>query len=167
MSERMLATIRRILDVTPIEGADSICLYHVDGWQVVRKLNIEKKMRAWGAFGLNVALQGELVGPGIQGNIYGLAKHEFYLFDIFNITKQKYVPRDERLFISETLQLKHVPFIDMITLDGRAVGDCLEYAKGTSCLNLGKQREGLVFKQVNGQFSFKVINNDYLLKQKD
>ncbi|MED7641731.1 UNVERIFIED_CONTAM: RNA ligase (ATP), partial [Lactobacillus acidophilus] len=35
MSERKLATVRTIGEVKPIEGADSICAYMVDGWQVV------------------------------------------------------------------------------------------------------------------------------------
>lgn len=134
-------------------------------WQIARKLDIEKKMRAWGEFGLNVALQGELVGPGIQGNLYGLIEHKFYLFDVFNIVKQKYVPRDQRVCISESLQLEHVPVVDVINIGG-TIDHYLEYAKGTSFLNSSKHREGLVFKQINGDFSFKVINNDYLLRQK-
>jgi len=33
--ERKLATIRTISEIIPIEGADSICQYKVDGWKVV------------------------------------------------------------------------------------------------------------------------------------
>jgi hypothetical protein len=35
MSERKLATIRRIVEVKPIPDADKICVYRVDGWFVV------------------------------------------------------------------------------------------------------------------------------------
>ena len=35
--ERQLATIRRIAEIKPIEGADVICSYRVDGWWVVGK----------------------------------------------------------------------------------------------------------------------------------
>lgn len=35
--ERKLATIRRIEEIKPIEGADLICAYRVDGWWVVGK----------------------------------------------------------------------------------------------------------------------------------
>lgn len=34
MSERKLATIRRIDDLQPIEGADKIEVATVDGWQI-------------------------------------------------------------------------------------------------------------------------------------
>jgi hypothetical protein len=47
--------------------------------------------------------------------------------------------------------------------------ELLDYAKGKSFLNPNTEREGLVFKSVilddNSQaISFKVVNNDYLLK---
>ena len=32
MSERQLATIRRIAEIKPIEGKDRIVSYRVDGW---------------------------------------------------------------------------------------------------------------------------------------
>jgi hypothetical protein len=35
MSERKMATVRRISKISPIEGADAIELAHVDGWQSV------------------------------------------------------------------------------------------------------------------------------------
>lgn len=33
--ERKLATIRKIMDITPIENADFICVYVIDGWKIV------------------------------------------------------------------------------------------------------------------------------------
>lgn len=37
MSERKMATVRRISKISPIKGADAIELAHVDGWQSVVK----------------------------------------------------------------------------------------------------------------------------------
>lgn len=37
MTERKLASIRRIADIQPIEGADAIVVATVDGWKVVVK----------------------------------------------------------------------------------------------------------------------------------
>ena len=35
MTNRKLATIQKISNTLPIEGRDKICLYHVNGWQVI------------------------------------------------------------------------------------------------------------------------------------
>ena len=42
--ERKLATIRRIADISPIEGADKIELVTVDGWKVVVAKNVGHKV---------------------------------------------------------------------------------------------------------------------------
>ena len=42
-------------------------------WQVARERGLEEKMRAHGG---NFAIQGELIGPGVQGNRYKLPKVE-------------------------------------------------------------------------------------------
>lgn len=41
----------------------------------------------------------------------------------------------------------------------------LEFAKGKTAL--GHEREGVVFKSMDGNYSFKCINNNYLLKEVD
>ena len=38
MTERKLATIRKINDISNIEHADTLCVYHIDGWKVVDKI---------------------------------------------------------------------------------------------------------------------------------
>ena len=38
MTERKLATIRKINDISDIEHADTLCVYHIDGWKVVDKI---------------------------------------------------------------------------------------------------------------------------------
>lgn len=44
MSERKLATIRKILDLQPIEGADKIELVTIDGWKVVVAKDVGHKV---------------------------------------------------------------------------------------------------------------------------
>ncbi len=39
MSERKLATIRRIVEVKSIPDADTICAYRVDGWWIVDSID--------------------------------------------------------------------------------------------------------------------------------
>lgn len=125
-------------------------------------------------YGVSFAVQGELMGPGIQGNREGLTAYEFFVFDIFDIDKQFYLPpmirADFMKYLAEaSAKIKHVPIIDpCVTLPElglRTVEDLLKFAIGPSLNN--PVREGLVFKRLDGQFSFKAISNLYLEQEKD
>jgi len=43
----------------------------------------------------------------------------------------------------------------------------LKYADGKSVLNMGVDREGVVVRGLEREFSFKAINNTYLLGSKE
>ena len=117
------------------------------------------------AHNLNVALQGELIGPGIQKNPYELSELKYYIYDIFDIDKQRYYLPAERQSLCESLNLKHVPVFANYETDSRTtVSELLTFAEGQSNLNPRTQREGLVFKNVINNESFKVISNAWLLK---
>jgi RNA ligase (TIGR02306 family) len=110
------------------------------------------------------AIQGELIGPGIQGNQYGLQDYEFYVFDIWDIDQQYYLPPLDTIDLANHAGLKHVPLIHLTRIiKDPSVDSLLEMAKGTSQLN-DSIREGLVFKTLDRSYSFKAINNDWLLK---
>ncbi len=131
-------------------------------WQVAKQYNLEYKLRG---FGKNIAIQGELIGPNIQGNIYKLQAPDFYVFDIFDIDKQQYFVSRDRRILCQLLGLKHAPLIDKIY--GFATNnEYLLFAEGKSVLNPSQEREGLVFKALGGGFSFKAVSNHYLVKQK-
>lgn len=127
--------------------------------------------------GLNLAVQGELMGPGIQGNRESLKEPRLYVFDIFDIDEGKYLPPHRRHEVLEVLwnhglsreMVHHVPVIAMAEsledLGVFGIDGLLEFAEGPSLVH--PIREGLVFKRVDGDFSFKVISNQYLLKEKD
>ena len=61
-------------------------------WRVAHRLDIEEKMRAYSEkHGLvNWSLQGELVGEGVQKNIYKLKGHTVAFYNAFNIDTQEY-----------------------------------------------------------------------------
>lgn len=112
-----------------------------------------------------VALQGELVGPGVQGNKYDLRELEFRIFDMFNINVQQYVTAETRHGDELTIDMLHVPVIETRKLDFETIQDILAYAYGPSSLNPKVMREGVVFKSLQDpSFSFKVISNEWLLK---
>ena len=157
-----------------IDGVFGVCSRNLDlketedntFWQVARRDGIEAKMRA-SLLGGDFAIQGELIGPGIQGNIYKLSKPEFWVFDVYNISGGYYMsPAPRREFIN-VMELMHVPV--MSTYKDLGVGtmeELLTWAEGPSALTLSQEREGIVFKQVNGGMTFKAISNKYLLGEK-
>jgi RNA ligase (TIGR02306 family) len=137
-------------------------------WEAARELGLPQRMGA--AFGTrNVALQGELVGPGVQGNLYGLARRRFHLFDIYDADAERHLGSAERQALAEQLGLPHVPLVEASFLLSPATGieTLLALADGPSALKPSQRREGLVFKSLDQAASFKVISNQYLLKQKD
>ena len=116
------------------------------------------------AFG-NLAIQGELMGPGIQGNREKLTEHEFFVFDIFNIDTQGYMPPQDVSVFCEVHGLAHVPVLGHICPELHGITELdqvLHIAEGHSINN--PVREGIVFKSCFGQrISFKAISNTFLL----
>ena len=111
----------------------------------------------------NIAIQGELIGEGIQGNKYKLKGHQFLVFNIFDIDKQEYLSKIERDRICNGLGLMQAPQLDVTFVPD--VSELLEKAEGYSMLCLGTKREGLVFKsQTDTSIHFKAISNSWLLK---
>lgn len=133
-------------------------------WAAAIKYDIENKLRL---IGLNdIAIQGELIGPGIQGNIYNLTSPEFHVFDIYDIRKGEYLSPQLRRDVVAMLQLNHVPVImSDVMLPSGNVQDILAMAEGKSVLNGKQEREGIVFKSVIGGITFKAISNKYLINQ--
>ena len=131
-------------------------------WKVAIEDKIELKMRVSGLD--NHAIQGELVGPGIQGNIYKLSKPMFFVFDIYDIKEGAYMNPVERQAMIKVLQLNHVPVLtNDKDLGIGTVDELLLWAEGKSFLNGKQEREGIVFKQIDGGMTFKAISNKYLL----
>ena len=157
-----------------IDGEFGVCSRNLDlketevntFWSVARRDGIEAEMRAIADHG-DFAIQGELIGPGIQGNIYKLTQPEFRVFDVYNIQTGAYLVPHERRALIEGMGLNHVPVISVDKdLGVGSVEKILQWAEDISLLNPTVQREGIVFKQVHGGMSFKAISNRYLLGEK-
>lgn len=108
-----------------------------------------------------LAIQGELMGPGIQGNREKLSSHEFFVFDIWVIPEQRYYTPDERREFCKVMGLQEVPYLETVRLSNMDLESLLQYAEGPSLNN--PVREGVVFKRRDGKFSFKAISNKFLL----
>lgn len=135
-------------------------------------------------FGLEYAIQGELMGPGIQGNRENLSTHEFFVYDIIDIAERRKLTPDERIAVYDCLiqlgaNIKHVPVI----AQNANLFDTLGFANMDSLLKFAVRpsishavAEGVVFKRrkgspemqhLDGEFSFKVISNKFLEKEKE
>lgn len=134
-------------------------------WKVARKFQIEDIMRR--NFMKGMAIQGEMIGEGIQGNQYK-TQLDFYVYDMYNIHTAQYILPVQLKAACERLGLKHVPILaEDISLVGESVSGILAQAEGKSELN-GSEREGLVFKSNSiHNRSFKAISNKWLLKTGD
>lgn len=128
------------------------------------ELDLAGKLKAFNLrTGRNIAIQGELWGSGINGNWEGIADHRYNVFDIFDIDTQKYMSVYERQELIYKAGLSHAPVLDVLNLRNfLTVDDFLAYADRGSLYN--PVAEGVVFKSLtNPEFSFKVINTNYLL----
>lgn len=128
-------------------------------WQQARRYNLEQVLAQEG----NYAVQGEIVGEGIQGNPYRIRGQDFLVYDVFDIKEQRYLTPVERRNFVERNNLRHIPILLDNLATPASVENILMTAEGKSQLNKDTEREGLVFKS-NGVVSFKAISNKFLLK---
>lgn len=134
------------------------------------KFEIERKMVE---LGLNIAIQGEVVGPKINGNRMKLTEYDYRVFNIYDINNQLYLNWSSVVEITSKLSLNTVPIVfegcaDQLEL---TVDAFLELAKKQFyVLNENPKKcvlaEGIVVKTIDYEprVSFKVISNEYLLK---
>jgi RNA ligase (TIGR02306 family) len=133
-------------------------------WRAAVAQNLEEIIVSTGR---NLALQGELVGEGIQGNPYKLKGQKFFLFDIFDIDQGRYFLPDERYELFNTnhaVKILRVPLLATNRTLPENIDEALMWAEGKSELNSSTEREGVVFKQHGKNVSFKAISNSFLLK---
>lgn len=132
-------------------------------WKIAIANDVEQRMIDFGFHGL--AIQGELIGEGIQGNPYKLKGQEFYIFDIYDTVTKQYRSSDHRRNIAWILNLNHCPIlIDKYCIN--TLESTLVMSEGKSQLNSKAEREGIVFKCIeNPSISFKAISNKFLLKE--
>lgn len=156
------------------EGEFHVCSRNLDlkqdennsFWKAAIHYNIEGTMRTFGL--LNVAIQGELIGEGIQGNPYDIKGQEFYCFDMYDVKLGDYMKPNDRRATCEFMKIKHVPVIEKNWRLVENTATLLSIAEQKSELNAKTEREGIVFKNNNTHHvSFKAISNKFLLKGGD
>jgi len=118
-----------------------------------------------------IALQGEICGPGIQDNHHGLDEITVYIFNIFDIKENRYLLPEERSELFEKVvtdkdSLIKEALVEFYTTVGdRTVDEII--ALGEFTLPSGKPNEGFVWKAMTCDFSFKAISNQFLLSKNE
>ena len=157
-----------------LEGVFHVCSRNLDlkedesntFWKIALQYGIRERMIEDGLTGY--AVQGELIGEGIQDNKYKLKGHDFYVFDIYNVNTGEYLTMDERNVMAFQLGLKHVPLVDKsFSVRGPPIESLLALAQAKSALLATQEREGVVFKCLEDpSISFKAISDIFLAKEK-
>lgn len=139
-------------------------------WSFIEKWDIEKRLIEF-AKGRNIAIQGELIGPKIQGNIYELKEPKIIFFSLYFIDEQRYATYNEFIEFHYATELEIVPLIDCNFKLTSNIDELVKLSTDKSYLNIKTLREGIVIRSkelINGEiFSCKAISPEYLLKQKD
>lgn len=133
-------------------------------WKVAKNLNLKEKLSK---SSFNAAIQAELIGEGIQTNLYKLRGQTIKVFDIFNIDEKKHLSYEELKDTANFLELETVPMINENFKLPSLINELISYADGKSILNPEANREGIVLRTKNEKrVSFKVISNLFLLNEK-
>jgi hypothetical protein len=172
------------LTVYQINGKFGVCSRKIDlmrdetdkYWKTVLEHDLENKFKTFFK-DENIALQGELVGSGIQGNKYKLKGLDIYFFNVYFIKKYSYGNIWELQTVCDQLNEKIVPVLDPLYMLENNIPDLVELSKGKSVLNKDVLIEGIVIRPiieiedkelhcqlVKNRVSFKVVNPEFLIK---
>jgi len=167
---------------TKMDGTSGI-VYYIDGkigccsrnkeikdeetalyWAPVYTYGLKEKLAR---LGKSLVLTGEICGPGIQKNKLRLPALAWYVFDVKDWDAGKYLPYDEAIKLCAELGIPIVPLEERGEQFDYSLETLLEKAKGKYPSGLDK--EGIVVRDALAPkvVSFKVLNNDALLKEKD
>lgn len=140
-------------------------------WRMARKYDLKNAIQK--AFGDKaIAIQGEVVGPGIQKNKLGLKELEFHIFNIFDIVNRTYLDYAQ---VVDFCKNSNVPMVTLVT-EGNSFGYNIEELvklANEQTYPIGGPAEGIVirpkesFRSVAlGKFwSGKILNEAYAKKE--
>ena len=110
-----------------------------------------------------VCLQGEIIGPKIQGNPYKLTENQLYIFNFIDSVNGRF-NSNNMVYLLKGSKLNTVPILETDTIPN-TMELLKEEAEGKSRINPNVNREGIVYRSLDGKRSFKNVSNTYLLKK--
>ena len=137
-------------------------------WNMARRHDIESVLRRTP----NYAMQGEIVGVGIQKNPLALKEVALFVFNVYDMTRAAYLDHDAaRTFCAEN-GLDMVATVETGESFSHTQESLLSLAEG-KYPGTKNEREGIVIRPLTetfsvtlgGRLSFKAISNRYLLAE--
>jgi hypothetical protein len=135
-----------------------------DWYKVFKLTNFDKEILKLVKFyeTNNIIVQGEAIGK-FNGNHHNLKQDEIRLFNIY--VDGKRINQKEFQIVCNTLSIPHCPVYNIFKLEF-TMNEILQMSQIKDILNPKVPVEGLVWRCIEDNISFKVINNEYLLKEK-
>ncbi len=137
-------------------------------WKLAREFDIENKLCA---LGMNIALQGEVIGEGVQGNPLKLRGQHIRFFNAFDIGGREYFVFDKFIELMRRLGFEIVPVIAVDYKLENDINAIVRMSTGKSLICQDAWAEGIVIRPLIerrdpeiGRVSFKAINPEFLLK---
>ncbi len=167
----------------PIDGGDGDLVACSRNWALVRGPNpvwrVALRHDLERVIPPGFAVQGELCGPGIQKNRLGLAELDLFVFSVHDTHAGRFLDHAELVGFCAERKLRTVPVEAVVVGEAAARFEhslelWLERAKGLY-EGTRNRKEGIVVRPLHdapsatlgGRMSFKVINNEFLLKDED
>ena len=136
-------------------------------WKYIHRNNLVEKLKAMGK---GITLQGELCGPKIQKNRLKLQTHEVYFFNVRD-EQSKLLAFDDFLETLKQLEVASVPILEQGDCFNYTLAELIEKAKGRYPSgnpmegNVIRPKEPIISSITGKELSFKVLNNQFLLKE--
>lgn len=134
---------------------------------IAQKYKLEEKLPE------GYAVQGEIVGESIQKNKLNIKGLDYFVFNVFDITEQRYLNLKgmQKFCVDYGLQTVPILIPQNPFWQDETIGSLLQLAEGKYD-NTSNEREGIVIRPIeetyssvlNGRLSFKAISNKFLLK---
>lgn len=138
-------------------------------WLMAYKYDISSKIKD-----RNIAIQGEIVGEGIQKNPVGLKGNHFYMFNAIDLNNMKYFDYDDLVSLSKEFEIPMVP-VEYVGKFNFNFDEIRNMSNGKYIIGQNKIKEGIVVRTIKerysevlkGRTSFKCVSPEYLLKKKE
>lgn len=114
----------------------------------------------WSRLPAGIAIQFEVVGPGVQGNPMGLSRIEGRAFTAYDFNAHKRLPWGDVAYFAQDAGMPEAPMVAHGDFFDLSPDKLREMASGLKYPN-GKYAEGVVIRSYDQSISFKVLSLNY------